>query len=266
MDKSTRLRLDDIRRVFRLLGDCRDLGHDRAAWMPRAVAGLRDEFAAYLAVGTFIEGTILESLRPGRSLFDLGYESARDREAWLGLLRSGRNEVYGTVHALYRQPASVVVVRSRDQLVPDREWLRSVERNEDRMSLHQDETLLGQYWHGAPGTHIVISINHVAGERKFDGRQRAFLRLFLREIHELAGSALTMDEAGPFAGLTPRAREILNALLEGDAEKQIAARLGVSRHTVHDYVKALYRRFGVASRGEMLAFYYRSSRPPETRQ
>lgn len=260
MGKSTRLRLDDIRRAFRLLGDCRDLGHDRAAWTRRAVAGLREEFGAYLAIGSFIERTFEEALQTGKTLFDLGYESARDREAWLGLLRSGRNEVYGTVRALYRQPASTVIVRSRDQLVPDHEWLRSAERNEDRMGLHQDETLISQYWYGPP-RHLIFSINRATGDRKFDGSERAFLRLFVQELHALAGTALTFDEAGHFAGLTPRARQVLDALLEGDAEKQIAARLGVSRHTVHDFVKALYRRFGVTSRGELLALYYRSGRP-----
>ena len=169
------------------------------------------------------------------------------------------------VQSLYRQPAATVVVRSRDQLVPDRTWLRSVERNEDRMGLHQDETLLSQYWYGPP-RHLVFSMNRATGDRRFNGRERAFLRLFLHEVHALAGSALTFDEAGPFAGLTPRAREVLNALLEGDAEKQIAARFGVSRHTVHDYVKALYRRFGVNSRGELLAALAtdRTGRPETT--
>ncbi len=53
--------------------------------------------------------------------------------------------------------------------------------------------------------------------------------------------------------LSPRERQTLEHLLEGNSEKQIAARLGISRHTVHVYVKALYKRFGVYSRGELLA-------------
>ena len=38
-----------------------------------------------------------------------------------------------------------------------------------------------------------------------------------------------------------------------DSWKQIAAHLGVSKHTVHVYVKALYRKYNVSSRGELLA-------------
>ena len=42
-------------------------------------------------------------------------------------------------------------------------------------------------------------------------------------------------------------------LLDGDSEKQVAIRLGLSLPTVHQYVTALYRKFGVSSRGELLA-------------
>jgi two-component system nitrate/nitrite response regulator NarL len=48
-------------------------------------------------------------------------------------------------------------------------------------------------------------------------------------------------------------RQTLALLLAGDSEKQIAHRLGLSQHTVHVYVKALYRRYDVSSRGELLA-------------
>jgi DNA-binding NarL/FixJ family response regulator len=54
-------------------------------------------------------------------------------------------------------------------------------------------------------------------------------------------------------GLPPRMRVTLQRLLAGDSEKEIAGRLGRSPHTVHTHVKALYRHFGVCSRGELLA-------------
>jgi DNA-binding NarL/FixJ family response regulator len=57
----------------------------------------------------------------------------------------------------------------------------------------------------------------------------------------------------PVVSLSPRVRQTLERLLAGDSEKEIATRLGLSRHTVHVYVKTLYRRFEVCSRGELLA-------------
>jgi len=53
--------------------------------------------------------------------------------------------------------------------------------------------------------------------------------------------------------LPPRLRQVLAGLLKGDSEQQVALRLGISAHTVHEHVKRLHRRFGVSSRGELLA-------------
>jgi DNA-binding CsgD family transcriptional regulator len=66
-------------------------------------------------------------------------------------------------------------------------------------------------------------------------------------------------EAGGAAGapdvadMAPRMKETLGHLLRGDSEKQIAHKLGISQHTVHVYVKRLYRHYGASSRGELLA-------------
>lgn len=57
--------------------------------------------------------------------------------------------------------------------------------------------------------------------------------------------------------LSPRLRQTLDRLLAGDSEKQIAVRLRISPHTVHVYAKQLHKRFGVASRGELLARFVR---------
>jgi DNA-binding CsgD family transcriptional regulator len=64
--------------------------------------------------------------------------------------------------------------------------------------------------------------------------------------------------AGDGKELSPRLRQTLQSLLAGDSEKQAAAKLGVSQNTVHVYVKQLYRKFDVNSRGELLAKWVRS--------
>ncbi|HLL90747.1 MAG TPA: LuxR C-terminal-related transcriptional regulator, partial [Tepidisphaeraceae bacterium] len=53
--------------------------------------------------------------------------------------------------------------------------------------------------------------------------------------------------------LSHRQRQTLDRLLAGRSEKQVAADLGLSRHTVHVHVKSLYKAFGVNSRHELLA-------------
>jgi DNA-binding CsgD family transcriptional regulator len=54
-------------------------------------------------------------------------------------------------------------------------------------------------------------------------------------------------------GLSPRMEQTLRWLLDGDSEKQVAAKLRLSPHTVHVYVKGIYKRYGVSSRAELLA-------------
>jgi DNA-binding CsgD family transcriptional regulator len=58
-------------------------------------------------------------------------------------------------------------------------------------------------------------------------------------------------------GLSPRMRQTLGFLLQGDSERQIALKLKISQHTVHVYVRQLYTRFDVNSRGELLARFIR---------
>ena len=50
--------------------------------------------------------------------------------------------------------------------------------------------------------------------------------------------------------LTPREIEVLRMLAEGLANKQIAARLGISEHTVKFHIASVYAKLGASSRTE----------------
>lgn len=53
--------------------------------------------------------------------------------------------------------------------------------------------------------------------------------------------------------LTNREREILALLADGLGNKQIAARLGISTHTVKTHLELLFEKLGVSSRAEAVA-------------
>ena len=53
--------------------------------------------------------------------------------------------------------------------------------------------------------------------------------------------------------LTNRERDIVALLLEGCANKDIAARIGVSDQTIKNQLSALYQKVGVHSRLELVA-------------
>jgi len=78
--------------------------------------------------------------------------------------------------------------------------------------------------------------------------------------HELLLRALLLEELGDdrphlevAPALSPRERDVLDVLLRGHSEKHAADQLGLSSHTVHQYVKRLFRAFGVSSRAELMA-------------
>jgi DNA-binding CsgD family transcriptional regulator len=56
--------------------------------------------------------------------------------------------------------------------------------------------------------------------------------------------------------LTSRERDVLGAIARGDSTAEIAAALFLSPHTVRDYVKTVFEKFGVSSRGELVARLY----------
>lgn len=57
--------------------------------------------------------------------------------------------------------------------------------------------------------------------------------------------------------LSTAERRVFSLLLLGHAEKEIAARLEISQHTVHCHVRKIYREMKVRSRAELLARFVR---------
>ena len=57
-------------------------------------------------------------------------------------------------------------------------------------------------------------------------------------------------EANEGAPLTPRETEVLRLTAKGLTLNEVAAALGISRHTVSGYLKDIYRKLSVGTRAE----------------
>jgi DNA-binding CsgD family transcriptional regulator len=98
-----------------------------------------------------------------------------------------------------------------------------------------------------------IALFRPPGERRFSARDCRLLHLFHTELAPHLMNGLAPPGHDPISRLTPRQREVLLCLLEGDSEQQVALRLGLTRDTAHQYVKGVFRKLNVSTRAELMA-------------
>ncbi len=257
----TSLAIDDVRALVRLLGELRELGRDPDAWRNHLLDALARICHAKVAVAS--EARVNPSPSGGEvhtdcatavsplHLVHRGIESdAFFRDCYWYAHRD--DDPLEKLLPLYGTAFTV----AREQLVDDRRWYASTLASE-RMRAHDcDDFLLSM----APVRHagVICSLELFRSWKgdRFGERERAIVALLHEELARDWERASRRTER-----LTPRQREVLRQLVDGASEKEVAARLGVSPHTAHDHVKALYRAFGVRSRGELLGRIATSSTP-----
>jgi DNA-binding CsgD family transcriptional regulator len=94
----------------------------------------------------------------------------------------------------------------------------------------------------------------------FSQREREIVNAVHAEMAWVYEQDLLMTSPEALA-LPPRKRETLQYLLAGDRETQIAAKVEMSRATIHNHVKSLYRHFNVATRNELLEKWSKRKEP-----
>jgi DNA-binding CsgD family transcriptional regulator len=252
MSKSSLLRLQDIRQAYRLIGDCRDLASTPELWQQRMFDGLLALVGADRASGG--EGVWVRPQRPVeiRSAYWSGFDQSM-LDHLLAYLRAN-GPVSDPILTAFRNLRGPLVTRARRQLIDDSAWYRSVCFNEYQRLADCNHQLTSIAETSATGGISCIGLYRRVRARDFSTREQRLLHFFHGELRPLIGRVL-VSVTGPQPDvLPPRLRQTLHFLLEGDSEKQVAARLGLSQSTTHEYVTALYRRFRVHSRSELMAY------------
>jgi DNA-binding CsgD family transcriptional regulator len=255
MSKSRRLGLRDVREIYRLVGECRELGADTRAWLGHALEKMRKLTHAQLSLGGEIR-----PVRPDRGpnmleTLATDWPSAASREHFYRLMEYGMSHPE-PLFQVFAPPDGRLATRSRKSLVSDRDWYGSFVFNEFHKPAGIDDTVMSL--HRLPGGHLHdIGFCRAVGEPHFSWRERRLIHLFHVELGPQIGVTLARNGEPSVSNLAPRLRRTLECLLEGDGEKQAATRLGLSRSTVHEYVTLLYDHFQISSRGELLAHFLR---------
>jgi len=261
MSKSQRLRLHDVRAAYRLLGECRELGADAVAWRRHLLTGLCTLLGARFGVSS--RAALVQQaptrVEPEDRLVVVCPDDPRTEEAGRAIIRDPSWHGSTVLAALTVSVAELGTCR-REEVVRDGVWYRDFAFTEVCRPWGLDDNI--HSFRGLPHRNEFdgMAIFRALGDRRLDVRQRRLVELCHTELAPLVGTALATPDQPNLSGLPPRRRQILERLLEGDSEKQAARFLGLSSQTVHDHVKVLYRHFGVASRGELMALFLRRFR------
>lgn len=259
----TSLAIDDVRALVRLLGELRELGRDPSAWRDHLLDSLARICHAKIAVASELRVNPPPPVGEVRTdcaaavtpvhLVHRGVEGESERFFrdcyWYS---HDDDDPLDGLLSLYGKAFTVV----RRELVDDRRWYASALAN-DNMHAHDCDDFVFSM---APVRHagVICSLELFRSQKdpRFGEREQAIVSLLHEELARDWARASRHAER-----LTPRQREVLQQLVEGASEKEVAARLGVSPHTAHDHVKALYRALGVRSRGELLGRIAASATP-----
>lgn len=187
---------------------------------------------------------------------DAGFLDSHERGLWAHYVRERAYLDDPFDAAFFRDFAGPLRTRRLDSVVDGRRWYRSRHYNDYVGACRLDDRITSalRLPEGSPAPLQVMVLHRSAARGKYTRRDQRLVHLFHHEMGTLLGRQLAMrgttragDPVLPF-----RLQQVLTCLLQGDSEKQIAARLGISPHTVNRHVQRLYREFGVHSRAQLL--------------
>jgi len=139
--------------------------------------------------------------------------------------------------------------RTRRQLVPDdASWYAHPNTKTYRQGF-LDDFIFSTHPQGRDDDkHSMIGLHRRWNRAPFTAREARMAHIVMSEVKWLHAHN---DDGVSGANLPPRLRSVLRYLLDGWTQKKIAAEVGISPHTVGDYVKDIYKHFGVHSRNEL---------------
>jgi DNA-binding CsgD family transcriptional regulator len=241
-----RLKLSQVREIFRLVGEVRELGSDPQKWRPHMVQRLRDLLHASIVVSSEVH--FRRNPKTGTMrVIDIGWVSDADGHT---------NQIH----------------TEREDERPEAFWLTAGEPRKDEGEGESEDSgdelvpvtptkkvyggttfIMSQVALPHAGAVDQLGLHREWGDDPFTRPQHRMIRIFHVELARLWRRDVLRRAKEPNSDLPPRLSQTLEELLAGSSEKQIANKLELSRHTIHNYVKALHQRFGVSSRGELLA-------------
>lgn len=267
----------DVVALLQLMGTLASLRNDPRNWRLELLTGLNQLLQAAAGAAFILKHVNGDGASPALvSLFDVGFKSDLQRQAFLKEFNTAPFRDPLSKGALERFVAQQLPTFTclRSEMVDDRAWNADLHVHTYRKATGTGDCIISLHRGNERGAAYAIYLFRAAisepsegaaapGEARAGARFGLRERLLLDTMHRGLDWLYRAEEAthkmNRASALPPRLRQTLEFLLAGDTERQVALKMSLSVHTVHDYVKALYVHFGVSSRSELLSKWMQTS-------
>jgi DNA-binding CsgD family transcriptional regulator len=240
----------DLAALLRIVGEVSELPHDKLLRRTHVLRGLLKLIGGRSAVA--MEIALPDEGPFARAGTVVNIDTSCEAEA-LG------SELY-LVHNAPADPALDDFLAARGQTVTmvrdpqfDRQWYRSAHYDIVRRPFDMDQSMYCRL--SLPdGCDMAVGIQRCPGDPVFSEREKAIVHLLHTHAPHVYAAPRRPTES-KMNCLAPRLQPVLRYLMQGNSDKEIAAKLKLSRHTIHRYTQAIFAQLGVHSRGELLARY-----------
>jgi len=239
----------DVQAVLRLVGGAAELWYQPALQREFTLDSLCNLLSAKVGFCYVLGDALTGGQTPCGPLTSFGLDDAA-RERFEEYLRTGtpRDPVQDVLAARDGR----VITLARADAVADADWYGSEHYLALRKPLGIDHALYIKVVAASIERQTMVMLARAEGEPTFSQRDAYLVELCLSEMAWPYTPELDFTDPR-IEALQPRLKKVMRLLLEGDSEKQVALKLGLSPHSVHQYVKQLYAQLEVNSRGELLA-------------
>jgi DNA-binding CsgD family transcriptional regulator len=243
------MRTSDVQAILRLVGGAAELWYEPTLQRQFTLDSLCKMLDAKVGVCFSMGDVLVGGMTPCKDFTQVGLDETGVM-LFEEYLRSGkpRDPVVDVLDAV---PGRVITL-TRREAVADEDWYRSSHYKQLRKPLGLGPSLYVKIVAQSIERTTVVMLFREQGAEAFTERDAYLVDLCLSEMAWPFTPEMTYTDPRVDA-LQPRLKKVMKLLLEGDSEKQVAFKLGLSPHTVHEYVKNLYSELQVSSRGELLA-------------
>ncbi len=252
---SKRLRADDFRAIFRLLGECGELWADPVAWQKHLLESVARMIR--LPIGLHAE---LSHFHPGGqpqilSAIDHGWEDA----AHADLFRQGSRQPDGPFNSspldrhfrqLFAQHGDATLTSA--QILSDSEWTHCDFYNHFHRPARMDHMI-----HSAIGTGADQRVHLLAfggSGHRTTPRDSEMVQMVHRELVSLIGTRLATDRHRSMQGLDRTQRQVLDCALTGADDHRIAEITGLRLSAVRLRIEESCAHFGVRNLRQVTAY------------